>query len=278
MGAQNGKPVRPRDFFRTHPVFTHAEFVAAHTAGGSSPHTSNSLLAERVAAGRLLRIKRGVYASVPVGADAADFQPPPPLVASKLSDDAVVAYHSALALHGYVYSLWTWEQYMTARRLRPLRFRGVEYVAVQAPKEVRDLADFGGGVEEMPYAEGSVRVTSLERTLVDLLQAPGRGGGWEEIWRCLEMVEFFDLDAVTEYALRMRSSLTVARVGFFLEQHRQGLMVPDSHLRRLAEHAPHKVAYLDRQRAPGRLIKSWNLIVPDEVLYRQWEEPHEDQA
>ncbi len=278
MEAQNGKSSRPRDFFATHPVFTHAEFVAAHTARGRSPHTSNSLLAERVAAGRLLRIKRGVYASVPVGVDAADFQPTPPLVASKLSDDAVVAYHSALALHGYVYSLWTREQYMTARRLRPLRFRGVEYVAVQAPRAVRDLDDFGGGVEEMLYAEGSVRVTSLERTLVDLLHAPRHGGGWEEIWRCLEMVEFFDLDAVTEYALRMRSSLTVARVGFFLDQHRQSLMVPDSHLRRLAEHAPRKAAYLDRQRVPGRLIKPWNLIVPDEVYYRQWEEPHEDQA
>ncbi len=167
---------------------------------------------------------------------------------------------------------------MTARRLRPVRFRGVEYVAVQAPRAVRDLADFGGGVEETHHADDSVRVMSLERTLVDLLHSPGHGGGWEEIWRCLEMVEFFDLDAVTEYVLRMRSALTVSRVGFFLEQHRERLMVPDSHLRSLAKHASRKATYLDRQRAPGRLVQPWNLIVPDEVLYRQWEEPHEDQA
>ena len=31
-----------------------------------------------------------------------------------------------------------------------------------------------------------MRVTSLERTLVDLLHAPRHGGGWEETWRSLQ--------------------------------------------------------------------------------------------
>ena len=37
-----------------------------------------------------------------------------------------------------------------------------------------------------PHAGGQVRVTSLERSLVDLLHSPEHGGGWEEIWRSLE--------------------------------------------------------------------------------------------
>jgi len=278
MGTQDGKPQRPRDFFASHPVFTHAEFIRAHTGTGRSQHTSNSLLAERIATGSLLRIKRGVYATVPVGTDAANYQPPPPLVATKLADDAVVAYHSALEFHGRAYSLWTREQYLTAGRLAPLRFRGVEYIAVQAPRAVRDLADFGGGIEVRPYAEGAVRVTTLERTLVDLLHAPGQGGGWEEIWRSLAMADYFELDAVLDHALLMGSALTVARIGFFLEQHRESLMVPDAFLARLAAHAPPQPLYLDRQRKSGRLIKPWNLIVPKTVLEQAWEEPHENRA
>jgi len=278
MQTQNGKSPRPRDFFANHPVFTHAEFVQAHTLAGRSQHTSNALLAERVAAGSLVRIKRGVYATVPVGSNAANYQPHPPLVATKLADDAVVAYHSALELHGCAYSLWTREQYLTASRLAPFRFRGVEYVAVQAPRAVRALPDFGGGVEAKPHAGGLVRVTSLERTLVDLLHAPGHGGGWEEIWRSLAMAAYFDLDAVLDHALLMGSTLTVARTGFFLEQHRESLMVPNAFLARLAAHAPPQPLYLDRQRKSGRLIRPWNLIVPRAVLERSWEEPHEDRA
>ena len=72
-------------------------------------------------------------------------------------------------------------------------------------------------------------MTTLERTLVDVLDMPRHGGGWEEIWHSLESVEFFDVDAVTDYALKLGSAVTVAKVGFFLEQHREELMLEESH-------------------------------------------------
>ena len=106
----------------------------------------------------------------------------------------------------------------------------MDFLPVQAPAAVRSLPGFGGSVVEKRHAGGSVRVATLERTLVDVLDAPDKGGGWEEVWRVLEMVEFFNLDAVTGYALELGSALTVARVGFYLEQHREALTVEDHHL------------------------------------------------
>ena len=49
----------------------------------------------------------------------------------------------------------------------------------------------------------------------------GTEGGWKEIWRSLESVEFFDLDAVTDYLFKLASSVTVAKVGFYLERLRE---------------------------------------------------------
>lgn len=273
MTAQSGKSLRPRDFFASHPVFTHAEFVAAHTAGGRSPHTSNSLLASQVARGRLLRVKRGVYATVPVGVKSLDFSPDPYLVATRVRDDAVIAYHAALAFHGKTYSAWRQVQYLTAARTRAFSFRGVEFVGVQAPLATRDLPEFGGGVLARPHAGGQVCVASLERCLVDLLHSPDHGGGWEEIWRSLEMVEFFDLDVVVELTILLRSALTAGRVGFFLEQHREEWMVEGTHLEALSKHAPAQPRYLDQRRKSGKLLSRWNLVVPEYVLHRQWEEP-----
>ncbi len=43
-----------------------------------------------------------------------------------------------------------------------------------------------------------MRVASLERTLVDVLNRPRYPGGWEEVWRSLESVAFFDLDRVVQ--------------------------------------------------------------------------------
>lgn len=267
------KPIRPLDFFAAHPVFTHAEFVAAHTAGGRSPNTSNALLAKHVRTGRLLRVRRGLYVTVPPGRGPDETSVDPYPVATKLADDAVVAFHAALMFHGKAYSSWHRYTYLTADRLHPSLFRGLEFVAVQAPVSVRSMPEFGGGVLLRPHAGGEVRVMSLERCLVDLLHAPERGGGWEEIWRSLEMVESFDLDAVVEYTNLYRSALTAARVGFFLEQHREEWMVEENHLGALRRMAPRQPCYLSPRREPGKLVARWNLIVPPYVLWREWEEP-----
>jgi len=260
-------------FFHTVPVFTHAEAVRVHTAGGASERTTNNLLAHHVRTGRLVRVRRGVYATVPHGVAPDRFTPDPYLVATKLAGDSTVAYHAALEFHGRAYSTWRRFHYLTARRARPLRYRDFELIPVLAPAAVRSLPDLGGGVVERPYAGGTVRVTTLERALVDVLDAPDHGGGWEEIWRSLELVEFFDLDAVIDYAHTLGSSITVARVGYFLEQHRDELMVEARHLDALRAHAPSQVRYFDSKRATGRLVAGWNLVVPDAVLNKAWEEP-----
>lgn len=264
--------MRPINFFDTHPVFRHAEFLAAHTGQGRSPHTSNNLLARHRASGRLVRVRRGLYATVPRGVDSARATVDPYLVASHVTQEAVIAYHAALQFYGKTYSVWRRFHYLTRQPARPFSFRALEFVPAQPPPAVRSRPDWGGGIAERRHAGSVVRVTTLERALVDVLNAPDKGGGWEEIWRSLEMVEFFDLEAVTAYALTLGSALTVARVGFFLEQHREPLMVEEAYLETLCAHAPAQPRYLDTSRRPGRLVPRWNLVVPEYVLNRRWEE------
>lgn len=264
--------MRSNDFFDTHPVFTHREFVSAHTATGRSEHTSNTLLRKHVASGRLLRVRRGVYAVVPRGSDSKTAAVDPYQVATKLTDGAVVAYHAALQFHGKAYSVSRRFHYFAPHRSRRFSFRGMEFVAVQVPPSLRDMHDIGGGVLERPHAGGVVRVTTLERTLVDLFDSPDKGGSWEELWRSLEMVEFFDLDAVIEYARKLGSAVAAARVGFFLEQHREPLMVEEEHLAKLRELAPKEPRYFDPRRRTGKYLSAWNLIVPEQVLGKTWGE------
>src|SRR6185369_7221480 len=123
---------------------------------------------------------------------------------------------------------------------------------------LRKLPDLGGGLREERRLGLAVRVTGYERTLVDVLHAPEHGGGWEEIWRSLEGIEFLDLDFVVDYALRLGSALTVARVGFFLEQHKGELLVEDRHLEALHAHVPAQPLYFERRhRKGGTLLPRW---------------------
>lgn len=262
--------MRSLEYFEAHPVFTHAEFLAAHTAGGRSPSTSNNLLAKHLAAKRLLRVRRGLYATVPRGMDPARAAVDPYLIASHLSEDAVVAYHAALQFFGKTYSVWQRYHYLSGRRAKTFSFRKMEFVPVLRQAAAGSAKE--EGILEKVHEGGQVRVTTLERTMVDVLSAPDKGGGWEEIWRSLEMIEFFDIDAVLRYTRSNGSALTAARVAFYLEQHRDSLMLEDNHLKPFEKLSPAQPGYLDGTRQPGKLLKRWNLIVPDYVLNRRWEE------
>jgi predicted transcriptional regulator of viral defense system len=265
---------KPTKFFAKHPVFGFEEFRAAHqSAGKRSPQTTGSVLKQHVARGNLINVRRGVYARVPESADAATFRVDPYLLASRLAEDAVIAYHSALQFLGNAHSQSQRLTYLSGRRAKPFTFQDTEFVPVLVPAALRKLPDFGGGLREERRHGLVVRVTGYERTLVDVLDAPEYGGGWEEIWRSLEGIEFVDLDFIVDYALRLGSALTVARVGFFLEQHKDELLVEDRYLEALRAHAPAQPRYFERRRRKGgKLLSRWNLIVPEQVLTRSWEE------
>jgi predicted transcriptional regulator of viral defense system len=266
--------MKPLDYFAAHPVFRLEDFAAVHQAGEKlRPSSSLAIVKQHVRAGNLLRVRRGVYAVVPRGQTPDSLVVDPYVLATNSTPDAVVAYHGALQFHGKAHSLTRRVPFLTATTAKAFDFRGTELVPVPVPPPLRILPDLGGGVVEKTRDGASVRVTTLERTLVDVLDAPRHGGGWEEIWRSLESVEFFDLDAVIEYAFKLASAVTVAKVGFYLEQHREALMVEEQHLERLRERAPRHPMYLERgKREPGKLLSRWNLVVPERVLNRSWAE------
>jgi hypothetical protein len=78
---------------------------------------------------------------------------------------------------------------------------------------------------------------------VDVLDRPDLSGNWEEIWRSLKSIEFFDLDQVITYALLLGNATTAAKVGFFLDQHKEVLMVEDVHLEPLRRQRPRHPHY-----------------------------------
>jgi predicted transcriptional regulator of viral defense system len=260
------------DFFAQHPVFTYEEFATFLDADGPrSVKTRDSLLAHHTKTGRILRVRRGLYASVPFGATPEKFPIDAFLLAGKMAEDAVLAYHTALEFYGKAHSVREEFLFLTSKAIRPLSFRGNEFRSVRFPQAlVRKKEEFFA-VDEAERVGLPVRVTSLERTLVDMLDRPDLGGGWEEIWRSLESVEFFDMDKVSDYTALLGNLSTSAKVGFYLEQHQRELMVDDTHLDRLRQHIPKQPTYMARN-TKGRLVKGWNLVVPSQVLDRSWEE------
>lgn len=155
---------------------------------------------------------------------------------------------------------------------------GVKGAIVLYPFSSSFLLDSAGDnwnntIKTLVLMGGKDQLTNLERTFVDVLDRPDLTGGWEEIWRSLESIEFFDVDQVVGYVLLLENATTAAKVGFFLEQHKESLMVEDSHLDPLRKLRPRNPHYFVRgKRKDCRWVKDWNLMIPTEILNRSWGE------
>lgn len=115
----------------------------------------------------------------------------------------------------------------------------------------------------------TVRVTTLERTLVDALDRPEVAGGWEEIWRSLGSVEYFDGKRIVNYLKLLGNATTVAKTGYFLEEHKTTLPFGAAVLDELAAMRPGQVRRMEAQVRPGdRFMPRWNLVVPALVADR----------
>jgi predicted transcriptional regulator of viral defense system len=194
-------------------------------------------------------------------------------VASRMAPDAVLGYHTALAFHGNAYSVWNYFDYLTHNSNIPiLRLRGAMYRAVSQPATLRRAKLESWGVETVDRLGVDVKVTSIERTFVDAIDRLDLCGGFEEVWPCLEMIQYLKLQPVIDYTLLLENSTLAAKVGFFLEQHKKQFEIKNEMLQQLSKHRPrlpHKVLNGSKE---GKLISKWNLIIPANVINREWEE------
>jgi len=263
-----------RAFFRTHPFFTVEDFAGFLSFDGThNVRTQESLLSYHVKAGNIVRVRRGLYASVPPGASPENFPIDPFLLAARMSKDAILAYHTALEAHGKAYSVYERFTFLVSKSTLHINFRSHVFKGVRFPQALLRKKAESFDVMKAERSGMTICITGLERTLVDVLNRPDLSGSWEEIWRSLETVEYFDLDKVAAYTSLLGNATTAAKVGFFLEQHRETLMVEDAHLKTFQDLRPLRPHYMERsRRKSGRFVSNWNLVVPDEIMRRSWEE------
>lgn len=254
------------DFVATHAVVTtEAADAFLRSRGRHDPRARDRALAALCASGNLVRVQRGVYARLHPESDAAD----PNFVASRLAPDAILGLHSALEVRGIVAPSTARCVYFT-RLAGPARgpvWRGRRLHRISHPVALEqagrklletDMVETQGGVR--------MRATTIERAFVDVLDRPRLIGDWPSVIQVLDTIAVLDFDRVIYYVGCLRNATTAAKVGWHLERRQQRWSVPPDVLCRLERMRPRGPHYLSRsQRAGGRYVARWNLVVPPSV-------------
>ena len=265
-------------FFYENPVFRLEELVAWKASHGSSKAASvQNLIQYYLNSGRLCRIRRKLYAVVPPNISKENLTVDPYILAGKVTHDSVLAYHTALELYGVAYSSFGQSYYLSKQKIKQFEFNSHFFKPVRWLGSLRKLADDDYEIDSINRQGVNLRITSLPRTFVDVLDRVELSGGWEEVVRSISNINVLDIDRTISYCLKLENATLAAKVGYFLEQ-REGAFSPtEEQLAILLKSKPLSPQYLSKKRTkPCRLIKKWNIMIPVNIDNKNWEEPEDD--
>jgi predicted transcriptional regulator of viral defense system len=228
-------------------------------------HDVEAMTGNRETAHSLVELykKRGVVSSVRrnlfVAMSLETKQPVPNryVIASHAAPGAYVSCHTAFEYYGLANQVYYEVYAASASRFREFEFDGLTYHRVSSP--------FENGVESKP---DGVRVTDLERTVIDGINVFDTVGGLEELLRCIELIPFLDHLKLTEYLQCYDKAVLYQKTGYILEHFKDVLKLPNEFFvscQNMAAKSKRYLQYNLRDKS-YTLNKNWALYVPHDLM------------
>ncbi|HEX4268030.1 MAG TPA: hypothetical protein VHY36_09100 [Steroidobacteraceae bacterium] len=259
-------------FFSATPVFGRVEFAKAF---GRRPgdRAVTDLLKYHLRVGNIRRIERGVFASVSKDARPGAGSVDRFLAASRMRTGAVIAYRSALELHGCAVAPSNEVQLIASGEPGLIETADFACRFICRPRHHSSRAD----VTTVDRQSLPVSVTTFERTLMDLFDRYDLVGGAEDLFRCLDVVVerevSFEIEAVVDFARRLGNATAAGALGYWLDREQHRLGVTETALEDLRSLAPRHARYaLGATPGQGRAATGWNVILPTEIVVRYFDD------
>ncbi|MCF8039535.1 MAG: hypothetical protein K9K79_09490 [Desulfohalobiaceae bacterium] len=219
-------------------VFSHADVMKVT---GLNPKSARNFVASLVNRGVAARLKPGLFILVPyeLGFEN-EYMGNPFVIARELanSDKYYISHSSAMDIHQMVTQPQLKIYTSVTRPIRPRFILGSEFFFVFCK-----LEHFFGVENHWVTKTEKVRVSDLERTVIDGIKLPEHCGGISEVAKGLWIRrDDLSVDRLIDYAFRLNIGAVIRRLGFLLETFGLG---SDAHISRLQERLTRSYALLD---------------------------------
>ncbi len=228
--------------------FTHKDMVKL--AGSESAavwQIKNSLQK-----GYIERVRRDLYAVISL--ETGQAIPNRYQIASRVADDACVSHHSAFEYYGYGNQVFYDVYFTTEKRVRPFSYDGVNYCTM--------VYRGNTGVIE---TDTGVRVTSLERTVIDSIADFEKIGGLEEVLRCLLLIPSLDCNQLLDALELYDRGQLYQKTGYILEALKDELSLSEHFFAECEKRSSASKTYLFEKQSDFVLYNRWKLFAPQNL-------------
>lgn len=132
------------------------------------------------------------------------------VIGNFLTEDAVIAYWSALNIHGLTEQFPNKIFVQTSKKKQNREIFGVQYQIVKVhPKKIAGIIKKGVG-------DNQFRITDIEKTLCDCFDLPQYSGGTMELIRAFKRTKL-NAKKMIDYSMAIGNSAATKRLGFLAE-------------------------------------------------------------
>ena len=217
--------------------------------------SAQELLRNYAKRGLVIQIRRNLYSVTDFASKATlanKFE-----IGTHISESSYISYHSALEYHGVAHQIF-YDLYVSSdQRFNNFDFEDMHYIYCKS--------NISEGVEA-PLVDSLVRVTNLERTIVDCLDRIDRAGGLEELIHSLAIITYLDEDKLLTCLAAYNKSFLYKKVGFILQLFQNPLKLSTDFISFCHRKGAVHVKYLTRAEESDVFYKEWNIYAPRNVL------------
>jgi len=154
------------------------------------------------------RIKPGLFVRIPesVILDKQQYTEDAILIAAKATKESFLSYYTALTIHGLSERYTTQIYVTTTTHQRKIKYHNITINYIQTiPKNY-----FGTTI--IKYSNDNIRISDVERTIIDVINKPRYAGGWTETINCLKNIDEIDYKKLIIYLKKYYAQIMVLNI------------------------------------------------------------------
>ncbi len=231
---------------------------------GISNSRAKNILSKLAKQGAAQRVGRGKYVIIPADVlyGRKSYVADPLVLVSELmkQSDYYIAYYSAAHIHGIAEQMPFKTTVAVLKQLRPIKIGNINLVFVNIKKS-RFF-----GYQETKYSDINLKVSDIEKTIVDCADRQDLSSGIAEVIRILLnaiSTEKFDWQKLVKYITQFENHALAQRIGFIIDflRERKKIQIDQTILNDLLALSSSKVYRLDIDGPmQGEISRKWGII------------------
>jgi len=178
-------------------------------------------------------------------------------IGSQINSSSYLSYHAALEYHGLANQVFYEMQISAKERFNNFEYNGINYIYSESK--------FEAGVVT-PLTDTLVRVTDLERTVLDSINQIDRSGGLEEMIACFALITYVDEKKLQDYLNLFNKQILYQKTGFVLSYFQQEMKLSNSFFMYCKERIGKSIRYLTDKQESNTYFEEWKLCAPQNIL------------